>query len=147
VNRVFVVEQLVRFSHCDPAGIVYYPAFFDLQHAVAEDWYREGVGCGLPELIGTRGIGTPTVSIQGEFVKPVRIGDVLRWELRVRKLGRASVQLHYTGLLDGIKHLEITQTIAFMDLATHKSVPIPEDLRPRIEAFLADDASAGSGGG
>jgi 4-hydroxybenzoyl-CoA thioesterase len=136
LNRVFVVEQLIRFSHCDPASIVYYPDFFDLQHAAAEDWYREALGCGLPELIGKRGIGTPTVSIQSEFLKPLRMGDMLRWEIRVLKLGRASVQLHYSGMKDGVKHLEITQTIAFMDLATHKAVPIPEDLRPRIEDYL-----------
>jgi 4-hydroxybenzoyl-CoA thioesterase len=140
LSRVFVVEQLIRFSHCDPASIVYYPAFFDLQHAAGEDWYREALGCGLPELIRARGIGTPTVSIQGEFLRPLRMGDILRWEIRVLRLGRASVQLHYAGMKDGVKHLAITQTIAFMDLATKKAVPIPEDLRPRIEQYLARDA-------
>jgi hypothetical protein len=34
-----------------------------------------------------------------------------------------------------------------MDLATQKAVPIPEDMRPRIEAFLVDDASMGSRSG
>jgi 4-hydroxybenzoyl-CoA thioesterase len=147
LNRVFVIEQLIRFSHCDPANIVYYPAFFDLQHAAAEDFYREAAGCGLPELIGKRGIGTPTVSLQSQFFKPLRMGDTLRWEIRVLKLGRASVTLHYAGMKQGEKHLEITQTIAFMDLATQKAVPIPEDMRPRIEAFLVDDASMGSRSG
>lgn len=136
MNRVFIVEQLIRFSHCDPASIVYYPDFFDLQHAAAEDWYREALGCGLPELIGTRRIGTPTVSIESEFYKPLQMGDLLRWEIRVLKLGRASVQLHYSGMKGNDRHLEITQTIVFMDLSTHKAVPVPEDLRPRIEEYL-----------
>jgi acyl-CoA thioesterase FadM len=48
---------------------------------------------------------------------------------------------------DGEKHLEITQTIAFMDLATQKAVPVPEDLRPRIEQYLVSDATSGSGSG
>lgn len=143
MNRVFVVEQLIRFSHCDPASIVYYPAFFDLQHAAAEDFYREAAGCGLPELIGKRGIGTPTVSLQSQFLRPLRMGDLLRWEIRVLKLGRASVTLHYAGMKDGEKHLEITQTIAFMDLATQRAVAIPDDLRPRIEQYLVDEAPPG----
>jgi 4-hydroxybenzoyl-CoA thioesterase len=143
LDRVFVVEQLIRFSHCDPASIVYYPAFFDLQHAAAEDFYREAAGCGLPELIGKRGIGTPTVSLQSQFLKPLRMGDTLRWEIQVLKLGRASVTLHYAGMKDGQKHLDITQTIAFMDLATHKAIPIPEDLRPRIEEYLVGEAPSG----
>jgi acyl-CoA thioesterase FadM len=144
VNRVFVVEQLIRFSHCDPASIVYYPAFFDLQHAAAEDFYRDAAGCGLPELIGKRGIGTPTVSLHSQFLKPLRMGDTLRWAIRVLKLGRASVTLHYAGMKDGEKHLEITQTIAFMDLASHRAVPIPEDLRPRIEDYLVGAPAAGA---
>jgi acyl-CoA thioesterase FadM len=44
---------------------------------------------------------------------------------------------------DGQKHLDITQTIAFMDLATHKAIPIPEDLRPRIEEYLVGEAPSG----
>jgi acyl-CoA thioesterase FadM len=38
MNETFVHEQLIRFSHCDPAGIVYFPRFFDLAHATMEDW-------------------------------------------------------------------------------------------------------------
>jgi 4-hydroxybenzoyl-CoA thioesterase len=137
MNKVFVVEQLVRFSHCDCAGIVYYPEFFDLQHAVMEDWFRDGVGRSLPDLIRKHRIGTPTVSIQCDFAKPLMIGDTLRWELRVLRAGRASVQLAYSGLKDGVEHLKIVQTIAFMDLDNQVAIPIPDELRPRIEAYLA----------
>ena len=90
MTKIFTVDQLVRFSHCDPAGIVYYPEFFDLQHAVMEDWFRDGVGRSLPEMIRDRRIGTPTVNIQCDFAKPLTIGDTLHWELRVLKAGRAS---------------------------------------------------------
>jgi 4-hydroxybenzoyl-CoA thioesterase len=136
MSKVFSVDQLVRFSHCDPAGIVYYPEFFDLQHAVMEDWFRDGVGRSLPELIRSHRIGTPTVNIQCDFAKPMSIGDRLHWELRVLKAGRASVQLEYRGLKDGSEHLRIVQTIVFMDLERQVAVAIPEELRPRIEDFL-----------
>jgi 4-hydroxybenzoyl-CoA thioesterase len=139
MNQVYVHEQLIRFSHCDPAGIVYFPRFFDLAHATMEDWLAEGVGEGLPALIGGRHIGTPTVSIQCDFAKTLRIGDTLRFELKVVKLGNASVQLAYSGKKDagGEEHLAIRQTIVFMDLEAGRAIPIPGDLRPRIEQFLA----------
>lgn len=137
MNRVFVHEQQVRFSHCDPAGIVYFPDFFDLAHATMEDWFRDGIGTSLPSLIRDRRIGTPTVSIQGDFSKPMRMGELLRNELRVIKLGNASVRLQYRGLKDDIEHLMIVQTIAFMDLDAGRAVPVPEDLRPKIEDYLA----------
>ena len=30
MSQIFKVEYPIRFSHCDPAGIVYFPRFFDL---------------------------------------------------------------------------------------------------------------------
>ena len=64
------------------------------------------------------------------------MGDTLRFELCVPKLGNASLQLAYTGKKDGVEHLKIQQTIVFMALDTGRAMPIPEDLRPRIEEYL-----------
>jgi acyl-CoA thioesterase FadM len=65
------------------------------------------------------------------------MGDTLRFELSVLKLGNASVQLAYSGKKDGVEHLRMTQTIAFMALDSGNATPIPGDLRPRIEQYLA----------
>jgi 4-hydroxybenzoyl-CoA thioesterase len=139
MSQVYVHEQLIRFAHCDPAGIVYFPRFFDLAHATMEDWLAEGVGQGLPALIGERRIGTPTVSISCDFARTLRIGDTLRFELTVTRIGNASVQLAYSGkkARGGEEHLAIRQTIVFMDLEAGRAIPIPSDLRPRIERFVA----------
>ena len=68
MNKIFIHDQLIRFSHCDPAGIVYFPRFFDLAHGTMEDWFADGLGQPLPDLIRDRRIGTPTVTIQSDFV-------------------------------------------------------------------------------
>ena len=34
----------VRFSHCDPAGIVYFPRYFDMINGVVEDWFAGTLG-------------------------------------------------------------------------------------------------------
>lgn len=135
MNEVFVHDQLVRFAHCDPAAIVYFPRFFDMAHTVMEDWFAQGVGLSMPDMISNRRIGTPTVTIQCDFVKALRMGEMLRFELRVTKVGRSSIQLDYRGLHDGELHLHIVQTIAFADLDAMQSVPIPEDIRGRVEAY------------
>jgi len=142
MNQVFVHDQLIRFSHCDPAAIVYFPRFFDLAHSTMEDWFAQGVGFSLPELIVNRRVGTPTVSIQCNFAKPLRMGDTLRFELQVTKLGNASADLRYRGLKDGAEHLRITQTLVFMDLDAGRAVPIPEDVRSRIAMYLASAQEA-----
>lgn len=136
MNQVFVHDQLIRFSHCDPAAIVYFPRFFDLAHATMEDWFATAVGHPLPELISQRRVGTPTVSIQCDFSKPLRMGDTLRFELRVSRLGNASADLDYRGLKDATEHLRITQTVVFMDLDAARAVPIPDDVRSAILPFV-----------
>lgn len=144
MNQAFIHDQLIRFSHCDPAAIVYFPRFFDLAHAAMEDWLAEGLGFPLPELITERRIGTPTVSIRCDFLKPFRIGDTLRFELRVTRIGNASVDLRYVGLKDGVEHLRIFQTIVFMDLDAARAAPIPSDIRPAIEAYLTVEDQTGN---
>ena len=136
MNKVFAHDQLVRFSHCDPAGIVYYPWFFDMTHATKEDWFLYGLGHSHAELMQKRRIGTPTVKIEAEFFKPLQMGETVRYELRVTKVGSTSVNLSIAGLKDGVEHLRITQTIVFMSLETRRAIPIPDDLRPLIEDYL-----------
>jgi len=142
MNKVFVHDQLIRFAHCDPAAIVYFPRFFDLAHRTMEDWFNDGVGVSFPEMIRQRRIGTPTVKIHCDFFKPLRMGDTLRFELRVTKIGNASVDLDYVGTKDGTKHLQIQQTLVFMNLDSVQATPIPDDVRDRIKAFLVAPESA-----
>ncbi len=135
-GRVFQHDQLVRFSHCDPAGIVYYPAFLDLAHATKEDWFSQGLGYSHFDLIRERGLGTPTVNLQCDFFSTVEMGDTLRFEMRMVKVGGASLQYELRGQVGERACLRIVQTVVFMDLKARKAVPIPADLRPRIEAYL-----------
>jgi DNA-binding MarR family transcriptional regulator len=36
--------RLIRFSDCDPAGIVFYPQYFVMLNGLVEDWVNEGWG-------------------------------------------------------------------------------------------------------
>jgi hypothetical protein len=41
----------IRFSHCDPAGIVYFPHYFDMFNGLIEDWYTEQLDVNYAKLI------------------------------------------------------------------------------------------------
>ena len=135
-GKVFLHDQLVRFSHCDPAGIVYYPAFLDLAHATKEDWFTQALGYSHFDLIRGRGIGTPTVNLQCDFWRAVEMGHTLRFEMRMVKVGASSLQYELLGKVRELECLKILQTVVFMDLKARKAVPIPSDLRARIEEYL-----------
>jgi 4-hydroxybenzoyl-CoA thioesterase len=140
-GKVFLDDHLIRFSHCDPAGIVYYPTFLDLAHATKENWFTQGLGYSHFDLINQRRIGTPTVNLHCDFSQAVEMGSTLRFELRVLRVGGSSVQYALTGMVAGIECLKILQTVVFMHLDRRRAVPIPDDLRPRIEEYLVAGTS------
>ena len=56
--QVFSAEVPIRFSNCDPAGIVYFPEFFDLINSLVEDWFTIGMDTSYADLMMRRHIGT-----------------------------------------------------------------------------------------
>jgi len=73
--KPFSVEVPIRFSNCDPAGIVYFPEFFDMINSLLEDWFTIGMNTSYADLMMGQHIGTPTIDIQCEFIKPCRYGE------------------------------------------------------------------------
>lgn len=89
----FIVEKQIRFHHCDPAGIVFFPNYFVLFNEVIEDWFADGLETRFVDLITLERVGTPLVKLCCEFLAPSRIGDVVRMALSVRAIGRTSATL------------------------------------------------------
>ena len=69
----FTAQKLVRFHHCDPAGIMFYPQFFYLMHEAQEDFLAH-IGFPLHLLIAD-GTGVPIVDLKAEFLGMCRNGD------------------------------------------------------------------------
>ena len=46
----------VRFHHCDPAGLIFYPQCFVLFHELMEDWFTRGLDEPYPDLVMRRRI-------------------------------------------------------------------------------------------
>ena len=145
MSRTFVREYPIRFSHCDPAGIVYFPRLFDLLHEAYEDWFRLELGAPFAELLMKRQLATPTVSTKADFLSPARLGDVLRIELVVTRLGQSAMDLGFEATIEGRTCLKAKHTVCMIGRETQKAVPIPADLRERLALFVR--ASADPAGG
>jgi len=92
-EAVFTVQRLVRFSDCDPAGIVFYPQYFVMLNGLVEDWFNQALQVDYATLLGQRQVGLPTVSLQSEFKAPSRMGETIALELRVLRQGSRSITL------------------------------------------------------
>jgi 4-hydroxybenzoyl-CoA thioesterase len=136
VSRVFSVEYPILFSHCDPAGIVYFPRFFDLLHRAMEDWFTFGLEERFADFIMKKKLGIPTVGTKVDFVGPARFGDLLKVELRVANLGSSSIELLIDSFVDGRPCFKARHTVCVFSSETYKAVPIPPELRGRMEPYV-----------
>ena len=132
----FARERLIRFSHCDPAGIVYFVNFFDMVGAVVEDWFRDTVGLPFQEMHLERRIGFPIVNTGCEFFRPAHLGDTLRLELAIAKLGRSSIEFVVRGSVGGEEKFRAKHKVALVSLDTWRALAIPEDMRAKMQPFV-----------
>ncbi|MCP4498863.1 MAG: acyl-CoA thioesterase [Deltaproteobacteria bacterium] len=130
--------QKIRFDDVDGAGIVYYPQYFKLCHAAFEDFFDDAAPFSYPELIDERRQGFPTVHIDADFKAPLKYGDYVVMSLFVKKIGKASLLLHFDARRkrDGALAFTADITTVFMDLDTQESEPIPEELRAIFKRYL-----------
>jgi len=97
-ERAWRTDVAIRFSHCDPAGIVYFARYFDLLNGVVEDWFCEALGVDYHEMIGPRRIGLGYVSAGADFSRPGFMGDRLECAVVVERIGRTSLSLRIHAL-------------------------------------------------
>ena len=135
----------IRFSHCDPAGIVYFPHYFDMFNGLIEDWYTEQLGVNYAKLILDDRHGFPFVHIETDFKLPSRMGEQLNLTLLLERVGRSSLSVIIVGHLAGVERLRARLTTAMTSLDTQRSVELPNTLRDRFEAYQNLTGGLGSG--
>ena len=138
----FSVHKVVRFAHCDPAGIIYYPQYFMLAHDVKEDWFRDAVGYPFVEMVTRDRRGFPIIRLEADFMRPSKLGDDLDFAVSVRAIGGASLKLDYDCTCNGEPRVTIRTVLVMTNLDAGTSVQIPDWLRTRLAHFMRPDQPA-----
>lgn len=134
--ETFTTQRLIRFSHCDPAGIVYFVNFFDMIGGAVEDWFREAVRLPFQEMHLQRRIGFPIVNTGCEFSRPCHLGDTLVLELAISRLGRSSIEFLVDGRVGDEKKFRARHRVAMVSIDSFKSMAIPEDMRLKMVPYV-----------
>jgi YbgC/YbaW family acyl-CoA thioester hydrolase len=91
---VLVVQTQVRWGDCDPAGIAFFPRFFEwmdlASHALAQE-----MGISREQTLGPASYGFPAVHAQAEFLSPALLYDELEIRTSVTRVGRTSLHLRH----------------------------------------------------
>lgn len=139
----FVRQHRVPFSACDPAGIVFFAQYYVMFQNLVDDWITDGLHISYADILGPRRIGLPTVRFETDFRAVSRMGDLISLLLTVEQLGTKSLTLRLQVLGDdGAGHdairVDARQVIVCTSLDTHRSQPIPDDLRAAIASFMQE---------
>ena len=135
-GRRFVTQVPIRFAHCDPAGIIFFPQYLVLFNALVEDWFNQALALPYAEMIGRDRIGLPIVRLECDFRAITRMGEQVQFGLRVAKLGHRSLTwaVDCTGA-DGQLRVAATKVLVFTSLETHQAQAVPAAIRAAIERW------------
>jgi YbgC/YbaW family acyl-CoA thioester hydrolase len=117
------IRRRIEWMDTDAAGIYHWTTVFRLAEAAEAELHTE---LGIAEL--TFG-ATPRVSVAADFKRSLRFNDDVDVELTVEHLGRTSIR--YAIVITGPEGLaaEATVTAVFIDRATRRPAPWPDDVR------------------
>lgn len=130
----FERDYLIRFSHCDPGGIVFFPQYLVLFNQLVEDWFHDGLHVSYADMIGRRRVGLPIVRLECDFRAVSRMGEMVKFGLQVERAGSTSLALTLDASCAGELRVESRQVLVFTNADAHRSIEIPADIRDALQA-------------
>jgi 4-hydroxybenzoyl-CoA thioesterase len=132
----FLTQKQIRFHHCDPAGIVFYPQYFVLMNELVEDWFNLGLGVDFARFHAEARLGIPMAHLECDFVAPSTVGETLDWALWVARIGGSSLTLAVEAKLRDDVRVRATLVVVQASLDTRRSVPFAPDFREKLARFV-----------
>ena len=144
-TKLFTIDEYVRWSDVDHAGIIFYGAYVRFFEIAETEMFRSA-GLSYGEVFDRYDVWLPRVHLECDFKYPARLDDQLRVAAYVANFGNSSLRLNFDVLHLGAKQLAATghEVLCATDRATMKPKPIPEDLRSFLEPFVCSEEEARS---
>jgi 4-hydroxybenzoyl-CoA thioesterase len=124
----------ITWGQCDPAGIVYYPRYFEIFDNATTALFERALGMTKFEFLKAHNaVGYPMVDTRAKFAAPTKFGDDVVVETAVVKFGKSSFDILHKLKKGDQLCVECTETRVWVgrdpaDLEKIKAVPIPESM-------------------
>lgn len=123
----------LKFAHCDPAGIAYYPKLLELLDGAIEDWTHDVVGVARHVMHRDLQRGLPTVTLTARFGAVNYHGDMLDVALTITGVGRSSVDFTIDVTCAGAPRFAVDYRQILVDQSTRRAAAWPDEWRSRLE--------------
>jgi len=136
---MYTYQTKIKLHETDAAGLLFFSNQFKIMHDAYES-LLETIGFGFAELIREKDFFLPIIHCEADFKSPLFVGDLIEIQVTVKTVGKTSFIFAYK-LLDTSQNLVGTgQTVhVTMDKAARKKIPLPADLRLKIENLYSED--------
>ncbi len=135
----FQVQDRVRWSDCDPLGIIYYGAYVRYFEAAEHEMFR---AAGLPyELMRVqRQVQLPRKAVSMEFHSPAKMDELLDVEVGVTKIGTTSITLRFEAYRasDRTHRATGTLTMVCVEKESITKRPLPDFVKDALRPYLAE---------
>ena len=124
--------QKIRYSDCDPQGIVFNGNYARYWDDALTDWFEEA-GLGGGEL-GGAGADVVAARIEMDFRASAGLGDTLETDISVERIGNTSMTVGFTTkrLSDGTVVTEGREVLVFVDPANFRPTTVPEVVKVKL---------------
>jgi 4-hydroxybenzoyl-CoA thioesterase len=133
----------IEWGHCDPAGIVFYPRYFEMFDASTTLLIERAAGMSKQALFATYDFdGFPVIETRARFIIPTRFCDEVVIETTLTKVGRSSFHLQHRLTKDGALAVEGLESRVWTVRdperpGRFKPQPIPREIVARLSAATA----------
>jgi acyl-CoA thioester hydrolase len=133
----FSVRERVRWSDCDPLGIIYYGAYIRYFEAAEHEMFREA---GLPYAVMRveRHVQLPRKAFQVEFHSPAQMDELLEIRTGIARIGETSVTMRFEAYnaADMTHRASATLTVVSVDKASITKRPLPDFVKDALKPYL-----------
>ncbi len=129
----YTYPYTIALHDTDAAGIMYSANLIRICHQAYEA-FMESIGFGIGRLLKERPFGMPVVHIEGDFQKPVRVGDKVEIRVRMAEIRRSSVRTAY----ELVKGGEVIASAAIVHVCVsvekRRAMELPEEFRKKLKS-------------
>ena len=128
--------QKIRYSDCDPQGIVFnanFPRYWD---DALTDWYEESGFAG--QELGGNGVDILTARIEIDFKASATLGDTLETIIAIEKWGTTSmtIAIETRRLSDQVLCVQGREVIVYVDPDNYRPVQVPDFIKEGLAGNL-----------
>ncbi len=127
----------IEWGQCDPAGIVFYPRYFEIIEHSTTVLFQTVLGIKKKQIQDRYAGDMPLGGVTAKFLAQLRYGDDVVVESGIEEFRRSSFDVRHRIVKDGTLCVEALETriwIGYDANGAMTSQPIPEEVRTRFFA-------------